>query len=313
MRRLRRALVSALAAAVLAACGSGDEPRPKPTQSPDRAQAADAFARAYATFREDFAAGTALGEDDGLKNATRSVRATRAAYFDLDTATRKIEMPEDVAPDVNAMLGAIGDLIATLDQQAAVTTSEEFESAKPASSAALQQADDAIQVVVDALGIGAGADADADSDAGSSGTTKQRKLGVGYAPDGSVDDADAWVADLLEVGSANASQETPSEDMGVVVAWRAAFPEVLGDAGVVGGERQATENGISGFAVLPKDETKEASRTNPYYLAFAVRDSSGHCAGGVLSGYPDPTDERTIRISPGTRCSGAAVAQKAGY
>jgi hypothetical protein len=315
MRRLRRALVAALLAAVLAACGGGDEPRPKPTQSAERSQAADAFAKAYATFREDFAAGTALGEDDGLENATRSVRAIRAAYFDLDTATRKIEMPEDVAPDVNAMLGAIGDLIATLDRQAAVTTSEEFEAAKPASSAALQQADDAIQVVVDALGVGvdADADADSDSDAGSSGSTKQRKLDVGYAPDGSVSDADAWVADLLEVGSANANQETPSEDMGVVVAWRAAFPEVLGDAGVVGGEREATENGISGFAVLPKDETKEASRANPYYLAFAVRDASGRCAGGLLSGYPDPTDERAIRVGPGTRCSGAAVAKKAGY
>ena len=309
MRRLARALVPAVVVAVLAACGGGDEPRPKPTQSAERAQAADAFARAYATFREDFAAGTALGEGDGLENATGSVRAIRAAYFELDTATRRIAMPEDVAPDVNSMLGAIGDLIATLDQQAAVTTSEEFEAAKPASSAALQQADDAIQVVVDALGIGD----DDESGAGSSGTTKQRKLNVDYAPEGSVDDADAWVADLLEVGAANANQETPSEDMGVVVAWRAAFPEVLGDSGVVGGEREASENGISGFAVLPEDETKEASRTNPYYLAFAVRDASGRCAGGVLSGYPDPTDERTIRVRPGTRCSGAAVARKAGY
>ncbi len=312
MRRLARALVPALVVAVLAACGGGDEPRPRPTQSAERAQAADAFAKAYATFREDFAAGTALGEDDGLENATRSVRAIRAAYFDLDTATRKIEMPEDVDPHVNAMLGAIGDLIATLDQQAAVTTSEDFEAAKPASSTALQQADDAIQVVVDALGVGVGADED-ESDAGSSGTTKQRKLDVDYASDGSVDDADAWVADLLDVGAANANQETPSEDMGVVVAWRAAFPEVLGDSGVVGGEREASENGISGFAVLPEDEMKEASQANPYFLAFAVRDASGRCAGGVLSGYPDPIDGRTIRIRPGTRCSGAAVAEKAGY
>jgi hypothetical protein len=309
MRRLRRALVPALVVAVLAACGGGAEPRPKPTQSAERAQAAVAFAKAYATFREDFAAGTALGEDDGLENATRSVRAIRAAYFDLDTATRKIEMPEDIAPDVNAMLGAIGDLIASLDQQAAVTTSEDFEAAKPASSAALQQADDAIQVVVDALGVGA----DADSDAGRSGMTKQRKLDVDYAPDGSVGDADAWVADLLDVGAAHANHETPSEDMGVVVAWRAAFPEILGDSGVVGGEREASENGISGFAVLPADETKEASRVNPYYLAFAVRDAAGRCAGGVLSGYPDPTDERAIRVGPGARCSGAAVAERAGY
>ena len=115
------------------------------------------------------------------------------------------------------------------------------------------------------------------------------------------------------MGAANANHETPSEDMGVVVAWRAAFPEVLGDSGVVGYERKASENGISGFAVLPADETKEASRANPYYLAFAVRDAAGRCAGGVLSGYPDPTDRRTVRVKAGTRCSGAAVAKKAGY
>ncbi|MGH3473828.1 MAG: hypothetical protein ACRDOT_02835 [Aeromicrobium sp.] len=304
-----RALVLAFVVTLLAACGGGAEPRPKPTQNAERAQAADAFAKAYATFRADFAAGTALGEDDGLENATRSVRAIRAAYFDLDTATRKIEMPDDVAPHVNAMLGAIGDLIATLDKQAAVTTSESFEAAKPASSAALQQADDAIQVVVDALGAGT----DADSGAGTSGTTKQRRLVVDYVSAGSVDDATAWVADLLGVGAAHANRETPSEDMGVVVAWRAAFPVVLGDSGVVGYEREASENGISGFAVLPKDETKEASRANPYYLAFAVRDAAGRCAGGVLSGFPDPTDERPVRMEPGTRCSGAAVAMKAGY
>ena len=309
MRRIGRSLVLALVVAVLAACGGGDEPRPRPTQNAERAQAADLFAEAYATFRADFAAGTALGEDDGLENATRSVRAIRAAYFDLDTATRKIEMPDDVAPDVNAMLGAIGDLIATLDQQAAATTTEDFEAAKPASSKALQQADGAIQVVVDALDAGT----DADSDAGTSGTTKQRRLDVDYASGGSITAADAWVTDLLEVGAANADHETPSEDMGVVVAWRAAFPEVLGDSGVVGYERKAAENGISGFAVLPADETKEASRANPYYLAFAVRDAAGRCAGGVLSGYPDPTDQRTVRMKPGTRCSGAAVAKKAGY
>jgi hypothetical protein len=311
MKSIGRALVAALVVGVVVACGGGDGdvPRPKPTPDAARSQAADAFAEAYATFRADFAAGTALGEDDGLENATGSVRAIRAAYFDLDAATRKIEMPEDVRPDVNAMLGAIGDLIATLDKQSAVTTSEDFEAAKPESSAALKQADEAIQVVVDALG----ASTDADEDAGTSGTTKQRKLDVAYVSGESVDDAEAWVADLLEVGAANADHETPSEDMGVVVAWRAAFPEVLGDSGVVGYERQASDNGISGFAVLPEDETKEASRANPYYLAFAVRDAAGRCAGGVLSGFPDPTQERMVRVEPGTRCSGAAVAAKAGY
>ena len=129
----------------------------------------------------------------------------RGAYFDLDAATREIDMPDDVTPNVNAMLAAIGDLIAALDKQAAATTSEDFEAASPASSEALKQADDAIQVVVDALGVGT----NDDPTAGTSGTTKQRKLAVEYIADGSVDDADAWVADLLEVGAANVEPRDP--------------------------------------------------------------------------------------------------------
>src|SRR5687768_16938089 len=142
MRRSALALVLAIALALLAGCG-GDDPRPRPPTSSDadKAQAGEAFAQVYATFRADFAAGAALGEEDGLKNATKSVRAIRAAYFDLDAATREIDMPADVEPDVTVMLSAIGDLIAALDKQGAATTSEDFEAASPASSAALKKAD----------------------------------------------------------------------------------------------------------------------------------------------------------------------------
>jgi hypothetical protein len=310
MSRSALALVLAIALVLLAACG-GDDPRPRPPTSSDadKAQAGEAFAQVYATFRADFAAGAALGEEDGLKNATKSVRAIRAAYFDLDAATRDIDMPADVEPAVTVMLSAIGDLIAALDKQGAATTSEDFEAASPASSAALKKADAAIQVVVDELGVGTSPD----PEAGTSGITKQRKLAVDYVADGAIGDAEAWVADLLAVGADNANHETPSEDMGVVVAWRAAFPEALGEAGVVGYEREAPKNGVSGFAVLPEDTSREAGRRNPYFLAFAVRDDAGDCAGGVLSGYPDPTDERIVRLKPGSRCSGAAVAKRAGY
>jgi hypothetical protein len=308
MRRSAAALLMVLMVALLAACG-GEEPRPQPTSDAERNQAAAAFAKAYTAFRSEFAAGTALGEDDGLKNATASVRAIRAAYFNLDTATREIDMPADLTDDVNAMLGAIGELIAALDKQGAATTTEDFEAANPASSEALKQADDAIQVVVDALGAGS----DAEPGAGTTGTTTQRKLAVDYVNGETVSDVDAWVRDLLKVGAGNVNHETPAEDMGVVVAWRAAFPQVLGESGVVGYERQAPENGVSGFAVLPRNNQKEASSKNPYYLAFAARDADGDCAGGVLSGYPDPTDTRVVELKPSSRCSGAAVAAAAGY
>lgn len=308
MRRAATALVLALVLALLSAC-SGNEPDPRPTSDAGKAEAADAFAKAYATFRADFTTAAAIGEDGGIKKATASVRAVRAAYFELDTATREIDMPPSVSDDVNGMLGAIGELIAALDKQGATTTSEDYEAANPASSAALKQADDAIQVVVEGLGVGS----DENPSAGTSGATKQRKLAVDYVSGGRILDAKAWMADLLKVGAANASHETPAEDMGIVVAWRAAFPEALGESGVVGYERKAPKNGISGFAVLPKDAAKEAGGSNPYYLAFAARDGSGSCAGGLLSGYPDPIGKRVVRLKPGSRCSGAAVAKAAGY
>ena len=94
------------------------------------------------------------------------------------------------------------------------------------------------------------------------------------------------------MGAANVDHETPSEDMGVVVAWRAAFPEVLGDSGVVGYDREAPKNGISGFAVLPKDESEGGERRRTRTTSPSrPRDVDGHCAGGVLSGYPDPTED----------------------
>ncbi|MGI9086014.1 MAG: hypothetical protein ACR2FE_12130 [Aeromicrobium sp.] len=292
----------------LASCGGSDGSRPKPASSAGKERAAAAFAEAYTTFRTDFAAATATGEEDGLQNASRAVRAVRSAYFDLAVATRAIDMPTVVTDDVDAMLGAIGDLIAALDKQAAATTSEDFQAANPESSSALEEADDAIRVVVDALGIGTD-----DPSAGGDGATKQPGLSPAYVSGATVSDAEAWVADLLEVGADNVNHEIPAEDMGAVVAWRAAFPEVLGETRVVGYERSAPENGISGFAVLPEDDTKTAGPTNSYFLAFAVRDDSGACAGGVLSGFPNPTEQRVVRLKAGTRCSGAAVASEAGY
>ena len=301
-------LVLALVLAGLGGCGGDDDSRPKPTSSADLAQAAKAFAKAYATFRADFAAATAHADEDGLPNATKSVRAVRAAYFDLDVATRKIDMPADITDDVNAMLGAIGELISALDRQAATTTTEDFEAANPASSAALRKADDAIQAVVDALGSGT-------DDPGTvmNGTTTQRKVDADYVSRDAVSDAKAWVTDLLAVGADHVDHETPAEDMGVVLAWRAAFPDVLTESRVVGYERQAPENGISGFAVLTENPEDEASRSNPYYLAFAVKDDSGACAGGVLSGYPDPDRGRAVDLKSGSPCSGEAVAAAAGY
>lgn len=311
MRRVLLAVVTALVL-VLAGCGGGDDPAPprtSPTHDANRTKAAAAFAKAYATFRTDFDAATAIGEDDGLKNATASVRAVRGAYFELDAAAREIEFPDDVKPDVNVMLGAIGELIAALDKQGATTTSEDFQAANPASSAALQQADDAIRVVADDLGVGTGEE----HGPGPSGVTKQRRVDAGYVEGTTIKDAQAWAEDLLRIGARNADHQVPAEDMGVVVAWRAAFPEVLGESGVVGSERQAQKNGVSGFSVLTKDDQREAGPANPYYLAFAVRDASGRCAGGVLSGHPDPTDRRSVQPKPGSRCSGAEVARAAGF
>jgi hypothetical protein len=302
MRRSALVLLLALVVSALPACGNGQPPASKPSPTVDVEAAKAAFAEAYADFRADFDAANAVREKDGFGNAKRGVRAVRAAYADLADATRRIEMPAEVAEDVELMLTAIAELVGTLDDQAGARTPEEFQDADPASSDAFQQADDAIQVVVDALGV----------DEPRASESPQR-VDTPYIDGGSVTDAEAWVRDLLEVGARHADHRTPAEDMGVVVAWRAAFPDVLGESNVVDYERQAPKSGVSGFAVLPKDGRNPASRSNPYYLAFAVRDASGACAGGVLSGYPDPTQKRQVEVASEARCTGAAVARAAGY
>lgn len=137
--------------------------------------------------------------------------------------------------------------------------------------------------------------------------------GPTYVSGSTVADAEAWVADLLEVGADQIDPDIPAEDMGAVVAWRTAFPDVLGEAQVVEYEQSAPRNGISGFAVVPEDESKPAGPSNPYVLAFAVRDDTGACAGGVLSGYPSPTEQRAVEMESGDRCSGEAAAAAAGY
>ncbi len=296
-------LLLALVLATAAACSSG-QPAPRPSPSFGADTGAAAFAEAYADFRADFDAAAALGEQDGLDNDTTAVRAVRAAYADLAEATRAIDLPVEVTADVEAMLTAIDELVTVLGHQASASTSAQFRRRQPGSSDALQQADDAIQVVVDALGI--------ENDPGGTATPGQ-PTDPTYLSDGAVTDADAWVRDLLEIGARNADHRTPSEDMGVVSAWRAAFPEILGESNVVDHERLAPRSGISGFAVLPTDGQNPASRSNPYYLAFAVRDASGACSGGVLSGYPEPTARRHVELAPQRRCSGAAVAASAGY
>lgn len=307
MKRSAVILVLTAVLAALTACSGGGDPKDQPPSTSQTPDSVIEFAQVYAMFETDLAAAKVLAEERGLKNAITSVRAVRAAYFDLDAAARGIDMPLSIADDVNAMLGAIGDLIAALDKQGVTTTSDDFEAADVASGAALKQADAAIQVVVDGLGAGS------DGNASTNGTTKQRRVTAEYASGSTISDANAWVLDLLEIGAKNVNHLTPAEDMGVVVAWRAAFPEVLTASGVVGRTKKAPKNGISGFAVLTKDDAKPADSGNAYYLAFAVRDDSGACAGGVLSGYPDPAKGLKVDLTSGKPCSGEAVAAAAGY
>jgi hypothetical protein len=309
MRRSGLVLLVVALAAALGACHGGDDPEPKATSVSSTSPAVTEFAQAYATFQTDLAAAKAIADKHGLQNAITSVRAVRGAYFDLDTATRKIDMPPVVADDVTAMLGAIGDLIAALDRQGGANTTDDFDAAAVASRDAMRQADDAIQVVVDGLGAGS----DAAPGIGNNGSTKQRRIRTTYASGPRITDADKWVTDLLEVGAVNVNHLTPAEDMGVVVAWRAAFPQVLTQSRVVGSAEKAPKNGISGFSVLIKNDKNPAGSGNPFYLAFAVRDDHGTCAGGVLSGYPDPTKRREVDPAGSKPCTADAVAQAAGY
>ncbi len=305
MKQSAVGLVVSVLMLVLGACGAG-QPAPAPTSTADRSEAAAAFEQAHAAFKDEYAAAVAIARKKGLSKATESVRAVRAAYFGLDAATREIDMPPEVLGDVNAMLSAIGDLIAALDLQGAASTAEAFRAADARAGETQGQADDAIEMVLRALGS-----EQAHQGPATNGSTTQRRLSPSYVSGDTIADASAWVDDLLAVGAVHANHLTPAEDMGVVIAWRAAFPVVLTDERVVGDDTRAPKNGISGFSVLPKDDAKSPGRTNPYVLAFAVRDDSGACAAGVLMGYPDPSETQVVPLERGAPCTGRSAAAAA--
>ena len=87
-------------------------------------------------------------------------------------------------------------------------------------------------------------------------------------------------------------------------AWRLRFPNL----------------GLSGYAVAADarhvsvyrdvfDPKQAASESNPRVIAFAVADSAGRCAAGVLMGYPTYTTVGAVDIG-NAKCKAQSVLER---
>jgi hypothetical protein len=92
-----------------------------------------------------------------------------------------------------------------------------------------------------------------------------------------------------------------------IEAWKQSYPAL----GFSGAAVPATAASVSGFAFV----TSKAKQQD--YLAFAVMDTAGRCAGGILTGTDTKpytvTSGKAFAVAAGTKCTGSAVADAAGY
>jgi len=310
-------LACVLGLALVVAAYVAEEPEPDPAAG--ASAAATAFEAAYETLTADFDAGVALapGKTATLVELTASIRAIRLAYTDFGNTVAGIVMPPGAAEGVTAMYASIEDLVVKFDLQGATTTVPAYQEANPAAKAALQAARAAIEEVretLETLSRPPAAPGTEEPVALPTPGSLQPPLTPAYVVGTRVTDAVAWRDDLLRIGITNAdTRYVDNESFGIRAGWVAAFPEVLTDASLARAEGEAPRSGVSGVVVRLPDPSLEAARDNAPYLAFAVRDDDGTCAGGVISGYPALTTSTPVDVARGQVCTGLAVAAAAGF
>lgn len=314
-RAVRLLLLVCLLGGVLAGAALVADDAAGPDPAAGASAAADAFEAAYATLTEDFDAAAALapGKTATLTELTASVRAVRLAYSEFDAAVGAITVPPAAAEAVAAMHAAIEDLVVKFDLQGATTTVPAYQEANPAAAAAFTTARAAIAKVRTVLENLSAPPADGAVALPAPGS-RQGPLDPAYVVDARVTDAIEWRDDLLRIGVTNAdTRYVDNESFGIRAGWVAAFPDLLTDSALARAEAEAPRNGVSGVVVRLPDPSREAARDNVPYLAFAVRDDDGTCAGGVISGFPALTTSTPVDVARGQVCTGLAVAAAAGF
>jgi hypothetical protein len=85
--------------------------------------------------------------------------------------------------------------------------------------------------------------------------------------------------------------------------WSSVYPALR----LVGSSVNATPQTVSVYRNLLQDK-QPASATNPKVIVFAVMDTKGACAAGVIRGFPTYNDYAPVEIGPGPCNASTALA-----
>ncbi|HVM12666.1 MAG TPA: hypothetical protein VM638_09370 [Actinomycetota bacterium] len=127
-----------------------------------------------------------------------------------------------------------------------------------------------------------------------------------------IEDAAALRDDLLRIAEENVTSEAGDAlvpSFGVFEAWKQAYPELS----FVGYAIEPDERTVPTYSNLLNAKELEGPE-NPYIIAFAILDTQGTCAGGVMVGYPSPdTFEAVDPDGEEQPCQPMALAAAGGY
>jgi hypothetical protein len=234
-----------------------------------------------------------LGE---VQSGQSKLREIRDAWFEFDKTVRGLTLPRNVTTQVNNVLTMDSTVIADLDDfNDDLLLPDKYNELTATLNDDVSAFRDQADALAEALGV-EGTSGDSSSSSEYSDSSSSRSAGV------TITDAtatrDAMLEQAQRPGAADASQEPP------VRSW---VEDLSLD--FQGSAVEADATTVSGFVVVAS-KSKQVG-----YLAFAVADTSGHCAGGALEFSDDGksvTRSIAIKDAPAV-CTGDAVAEVLGY
>ncbi|HYH28606.1 MAG TPA: hypothetical protein VEA19_07525 [Actinomycetota bacterium] len=122
-----------------------------------------------------------------------------------------------------------------------------------------------------------------------------------------IEDAGALRDSFLELARANLDPDA-GLPFGIPEAWQEAYPDLAFNGTAI----DPDPSSVSVYANVQNSKNVEGP-DNPYIVSFAIIDTGGTCTGGVIAGYPAPTEFEPVELTAEHHCDPLTVAAAGGY